>query len=453
MQINITDTIVAPATTIATQAIALIRISGDDALKIFNRISPKNVPHKKGIYVRKIYDQQNLVDEVVVNAYFAPESFTGENVVEIACHGGVLNTNRIIKLILNNGARMALKGEFSQRSFLNNKINLIQAEGINDLIHASNDLALKIGVDNMSGSHNKAILSLKNDVMDIISRIQVLIDYPEYDDIEGSSNQELIEALEKVNHKVTNLLIRSQMASKSIEGIKTAIVGKTNVGKSSLLNALINEDKAIVTDIHGTTRDVVEGQINLNGVTINLIDTAGIRETKDVVELIGIQKSKDYINQAEFVFFVVNAKQMDDLENVQIFKLLENKNHILIINKADELSDVEQKELLIKYPEAVFTSALNDDIGGLINKIKTKYDSDQLLQSNELILININQINLIEQIKTKLETALNNINNYLPVDIINVDLYDVWGLLGELTGEQMEDEILDNIFRKYCLGK
>ncbi|WP_420855368.1 tRNA uridine-5-carboxymethylaminomethyl(34) synthesis GTPase MnmE [Williamsoniiplasma lucivorax] len=450
---NVIDTIVAPATNISTQAIALIRISGDDAFKIFNQIASKPVPHKGGIYLRKLYEQDQLVDEVVVNAYVAPRSFTGENVIEIACHGGVLNTNRIIKLILNNGARMALKGEFSQRSFLNNKINLIQAEGINDLIHATNDLALKIGVDNMSGAHNKAILDLKARVMDIISRIQVLIDYPEYDDVEGSSNQELIDALININILVNNLLTRSQMASKSIEGIKTAIVGKTNVGKSSLLNALISEDKAIVTDVHGTTRDIVEGVINLSGVTLNLIDTAGIRQTKDVVELIGIKKSKDYLNQAELVLFVVDYQQLNDLENIEIFNLLKNKNYILIVNKADQLNDQQQNEIIQKHPDAIFTSALKDDINQLINKIKEKYNNDELLKSDELILININQINLIEQIKLKLETALNNINNYLPVDIINIDLYDAWGLLGELTGEQIEDEIIDNIFRKYCLGK
>ncbi|AUF83220.1 tRNA uridine-5-carboxymethylaminomethyl(34) synthesis GTPase MnmE [Mesoplasma syrphidae] len=450
---KLNDTIVAPATSIATQAIALIRISGDDAFVIINNLLKKKILTQKGVFVRKLYENNNLVDEVVLTTFVNPQSFTGENVVEIACHGGILNTNRIIRLILNLGARMAMKGEFSQRSFLNGKIDLIQAEGINDLIHATNDLALKVGIDNMSGINNKAIVELKANLIDIISRIQVSIDYPDYDDIEGSSVEDLIKLLTLIEQQVTKLLVRSKMANKSVEGIKTAIVGQTNVGKSSILNTLLNEDKAIVTDIPGTTRDIVEGQISLGNVTLNLVDTAGIRQTDDVVESLGIKKSKDLINKADLVIFVMTKNNLDSPENVEILKLLKNKSHILTVNKNELLTKEEIKLIVSKYPQAVFTSAINNEIDDLIFKIKEMYVNEEILASNELILININQIALIESVQEKIKQALQAIQNFMPIDIVNVDLYEAWNYLNELIGEQYDEEIIDNIFRKYCLGK
>ncbi|WP_026389479.1 tRNA uridine-5-carboxymethylaminomethyl(34) synthesis GTPase MnmE [[Acholeplasma] multilocale] len=450
---NINDTIVAPATNIATQAIALIRISGDDAFKITNSLLKKDVPLKRGAYLRKMYDGETLVDEVVLTVYTNPHSFTGEDVVEIACHGGILNTNRIIGLILNCGARMAMKGEFSQRSFLNGKIDLIQAEGINDLIHATNELALKIGVDNMSGSNNKAIVDLKANLMDIISRIQVSIDYPDYDDVEGSSPEDLAKLLQTIYDQVSKLLVRSKMANKSVEGIKTAIIGQTNVGKSSILNALLNEDKAIVTDIPGTTRDIVEGQISLENVTLNLIDTAGIRKTEDVVESLGIKKSRDLIDKADLVLFVVNGSNIHEKDNQEIFEALKEKTHIVVVNKSELLNEEDMAKIIKMHPEAIFTSALNDDIDQLIELIQSMYINEEIMKSDELVLINLGQIGLIEKVKDKVEQSLNAMKMYMPIDIVNVDLYDAWNYLNELIGEQYDEEIIDNIFRKYCLGK
>ncbi|KAF5295847.1 hypothetical protein FQA39_LY13020 [Lamprigera yunnana] len=354
----VNDTIVAPATAITTQAIALIRISGDEAFNILNKLLQKPI-NAKGVFVRKIFDNNTLVDEVVITTFQQPNSFTGEDTIELAIHGGVLNTNRIISLIINHGARMANRGEFSQRAFLNGKINLIQAEGINDLIHATNNLALNIGISNMSGSNNKAIEELKAMLMDMISRIQVSIDYPDYDDVEGSTVPELIVLLEKMTTKVNDLLIRSKLANKATQGIKTAIIGKTNVGKSSLLNTLLNEDKAIVTDIPGTTRDIVEGQISLENVTLNLIDTAGIRKTTDKVEEIGISKSKDYINKADLVLFVINYEDRNDQENLELLKLLESKQYITVINKKDQLQEINNSDLN-NYKNVVYTSAIQD---------------------------------------------------------------------------------------------
>ncbi|AEM68426.1 tRNA uridine-5-carboxymethylaminomethyl(34) synthesis GTPase MnmE [Mycoplasma putrefaciens] len=453
--ISLQDTIVAPATNISTQAIALIRVSGDQAFNVVNKLlkPEKQLATKKGIFLRKLYFNNELIDEVVLTCFVAPYSFTGENVVEIACHGGILNTNKIINIIIQSGARMALKGEFSQRSFINGKIDLIQAEGINNLIHAKNELALKIGVSNMSGANNKAIIQLKDNLLDIISRIQVSIDYPDYDDVEGSSVEDLTKLLEVINNQINKLLVRSKIAFKNSEGIQTAIVGQTNVGKSSILNTLINEDKAIVTDIPGTTRDIVEGQINLENVTLNLIDTAGIRKTDDLVESLGIKKSKDLINQADLILFVVNKDNIDDQNNQEIFELLNDKPYILIVNKADQLTEQDKENLLVKYQNIVFTSAKNQDIDQLLFKINHMFTNEEIKKNDELILIGLNQIALVEQIKNKLSTALDVIKSKMPIDIVNVDLYDAWNLLNQLIGIEYEDEIIDNIFRKYCLGK
>ncbi|ATZ20534.1 tRNA uridine-5-carboxymethylaminomethyl(34) synthesis GTPase MnmE [Mesoplasma coleopterae] len=450
---NLNQTIVAPTTNISTQAISLIRISGDDSFNIINKLLKTKIKEEKNVWVRKMFDGQELVDEVVITSFVSPASFTGENVVEIACHGGILNTQRIINLIIKNGARMANKGEFSQRAFLNNKIDLIQAEGINDLIFAKNELALKIGVNNMSGAHNQSIINLKGNLLDIISRIQVSIDYPDYDDVEGSSIPELTKALSDINEEVNNLLKRSKMALKNTNGIKTAIVGKTNVGKSSLLNALLNEDKAIVTDIHGTTRDIVTGEINLENISLNLIDTAGIRETTDIVEGLGIEKSLKMIDDAELILFVVDYKAINDKENKMIFDKLKGKNHILVFNKSEFISEEEKNKINKEQTNFVYTSAINNDIDNLIKRIEEMHINEELIKNDSLILINLEQISLVEQVKDRLERSLRAIIDGMPIDIVNVDLHETWDYLNQLIGEQYDEEIIDNIFKKYCLGK
>ncbi|ATQ35179.1 tRNA modification GTPase TrmE [Mesoplasma entomophilum] len=450
---NLNQTIVAPTTNISTQAISLIRISGDDSFNIINKLLKTKIKEEKNVWVRKMFDGQELVDEVVLTSFVSPASFTGENVVEIACHGGILNTQRIINLIIKSGARMANKGEFSQRAFLNNKIDLIQAEGINDLIFAKNELALKIGVNNMSGAHNQSIINLKGNLLDIISRIQVSIDYPDYDDVEGSSISELTKALSDINEEVNNLLKRSKMALKNTNGIKTAIVGKTNVGKSSLLNALLNEDKAIVTDIHGTTRDIVTGDINLENISLNLIDTAGIRETADIVEGLGIEKSLKMIDDAELILFVIDYKAINDKENKMIFDKLKGKNHILVFNKSEFISEEEKNKINKEQTNYVYTSAINNDIDNLIKRIEEMHINEELIKNDSLILINLEQISLVEQVKDRLDRSLRAITDGMPIDIVNVDLHEAWDYLNQLIGEQYDEEIIDNIFKKYCLGK
>ncbi|AGY41082.1 GTPase and tRNA-U34 5-formylation enzyme TrmE [Mesoplasma florum W37] len=450
---NFNQTIVAPTTNISTQAISLIRISGDDSFNIINKLLKTKIKEEKNVWVRKMFDGQELVDEVVITSFVSPASFTGENVVEIACHGGILNTQRIINLIIKNGARMANKGEFSQRAFLNNKIDLIQAEGINDLIFAKNELALKIGVNNMSGAHNQSIINLKSNLLDIISRIQVSIDYPDYDDVEGSSIEDLTKSLSAINNEVKSLLKRSKMAIKNTNGIKTAIVGKTNVGKSSLLNALLNEDKAIVTDIHGTTRDIVTGEINLENISLNLIDTAGIRKTNDIVEGLGIEKSLKMIDEAELVLFVVDFKSINDEENKMIFDKLKGKTYILVFNKSEFITNEEKNKISKEKINFVYTSAINNEIDDLIKKIEEMHINEELTKNDSLILINLEQISLVQQVKDRLEKSLSAIIGGMPIDIVNVDLHEAWDYLNQLIGEQYDEEIIDNIFKKYCLGK
>ncbi|ATI72971.1 tRNA uridine-5-carboxymethylaminomethyl(34) synthesis GTPase MnmE [Mesoplasma florum] len=450
---NLNQTIVAPTTNISTQAISLIRISGDDSFNIINKLLKTKIKEEKNVWVRKMFDGQELVDEVVITSFVSPASFTGENVVEIACHGGILNTQRIINLIIKNGARMANKGEFSQRAFLNNKIDLIQAEGINDLIFAKNELALKIGVNNMSGTHNQSIINLKSNLLDIISRIQVSIDYPDYDDVEGSSIEDLTKSLSAINNEVKSLLKRSKIAIKNTNGIKTAIVGKTNVGKSSLLNALLNEDKAIVTDIHGTTRDIVTGEINLENISLNLIDTAGIRKTNDIVEGLGIEKSLKMIDEAELVLFVVDFKSINDKENKMIFDKLKGKTYILVFNKSEFITNEEKNKISKEKINFVYTSAINNEIDDLIKKIEEMHINEELTKNDSLILINLEQISLVEQVKDRLEKSLSAIIGGMPIDIVNVDLHEAWDYLNQLIGEQYDEEIIDNIFKKYCLGK
>lgn len=454
--IKVNDTIVAPITNITTQAVALIRISGDDSFFIVNKLLKKPLEYVQKVCYRELYDnnRQELVDEVLITTFVAPHSFTGENVVEIACHGGILNTQRIIKLILKNGCRIALKGEFSQRAFLNGKISLIQAEGINDLINAKNNLALKISVDNMHGTHQKFLVNFKQQLLDIISKIQVSIDYPDYDESEKTNASDFINSLEIMVVNLTNLIKRSKMAKNFFVGIKTAIIGVPNVGKSSLLNCFLNEEKAIVSNIPGTTRDSVEGQIILKGVNLILVDTAGLRDSDNVIEKMGIEKSKKHLENSDLIILVVDALKINSSENQKLINLTNKKKVILAINKIDKIVDINQKkDLEIKYPDAAFISVINNDIEQLVDKLENKFGLKDIWKSEELILTNIHQINSIEQILLKINTALDNLKSGMPIDIIVIDLNEAWTILKDLIGENPDEEIIDNIFRKYCLGK
>lgn len=450
MVLNLDDTIVAPATKIAKQAITIIRLSGEGAFKIANRFLKQALHQGNQQQLRKIYDGEQLIDEALFITFFDKNSFTGESVVEINCHGGVLLANKILELLIKNGARMAQPGEFSQRAFMNGKINLLQAEGINNLIESRNELAIKINALNATGVNNQKILDIKADIIDIISRIQTTIDYPEYDDIQGLSSEELSKSLLITQTAIKKIVDVSQRVLKVNEGINTLILGAPNVGKSSLLNALLNEEKAIVTDVEGTTRDLVEGQINFESFSLNLIDTAGIRSTEDKVEKIGIKKGLDLIGTADLVLFVNDSAQV----NQELYEKIKAKNHLLVFNKAKSLSKDEKTNLTKEYNNCVFINAMDSDIDELINAIKELWANDDLLLEDTTIITNINNISNLKKVIEMLETAINNLQNNFGVDIVMIDLYECLNIINGMLGIiNTDDEVINNIFRKYCLGK
>ncbi|WP_051132526.1 tRNA uridine-5-carboxymethylaminomethyl(34) synthesis GTPase MnmE [Spiroplasma diminutum] len=447
---NLNDTIVACSTKIARQAISIIRLSGEQALEITNKIISKKLENNNKMQIRKIYDGNDIIDESLILTFVNGKSFTGENIVEIHCHGGILLTKKIISLLISYGARPALPGEFSQRAYLNGKINLIQAESINNLIDSKNELALKISAMNLEGKNNRALQEMKIKLIDIISKIQTSIDYPDYDDVEGSSAEEIKTDLQILKNDTLKILEVSKRFNILNHGINTLILGETNVGKSSLLNSLISEEKAIVTDFEGTTRDIVEGQLNFDNFTLNLIDTAGIRNTNDKVEQIGIEKSISLIESSNLILFVINKSKI----NYELYEKIKNKKHIVVLNKAELLNMNEIEDIKGKFNNIVAVSALNSDIKNLIQWIENEFDNGDLLEIEVPILSNSFHIEMFKNILKLLSNSEENINQGFTTDLINVDLYEILKIINNLLGiYDADEEVIDNIFRKYCLGK
>lgn len=451
MKANIYDTIVAPATKITKQAITIIRLSGTKAFKITNSILKKDLEYKNNQQLRKIYDNDKLIDEALVITFINDRSFTGEDTVEINCHGGVLLANKILSLLIENGARMAQPGEFSQRAFINGKINLLQAEGINNLIESKNELSIKINALNAMGKSNQGVIEIKETLIDVISKIQTAIDYPDYDDIEGASPDDIKTALLKLRPKINKIIENSQKATKINDGINTLILGNTNTGKSSLLNALISKEKAIVSDVSGTTRDVIEAEVNFNNFTLNLMDTAGIRKTANAVEKIGIEKSLKLIKTADLILFVIDEKNI----NKELFEKIKHKNHIVVVNKAELLTNEKKEKFLERFSNVVFTCAKNNQVDELITYIKQMWNNENLLLTEDAtILTNANNIAQLKTVLKNINSAIKNLEAGFAIDIINIDLYEgldnINNILGIIDGDE---EIINNIFKKYCLGK
>ncbi|MBH8622742.1 tRNA uridine-5-carboxymethylaminomethyl(34) synthesis GTPase MnmE [Spiroplasma poulsonii] len=444
------DTIVAPATAMVKQAISIIRMSGPDSYKIINKIFLKAVvPSGNQVYYGYLIDGKETIDQVILVCFEKPNSFTGEDIIEINCHGGVLVTNKIIKLLLKNGARLANRGEFSQRAFLNGKLNLVQTDAINDLVNATNDTSAKIALNNLQNKNTHLISAYRDELLDIIANIEVNIDYPEYDGVGDLTTQELNQRLFVLEQKINDLVKISKVGKIINEGINVLILGKPNVGKSSLLNSLMNEDKAIVSEIPGTTRDIVEGKINLGPLTLNIIDTAGLRETVDKIEQIGIEKARQQVENADLVLVVAdNVLDLVELD-ADVKALIKNKEYLLVLNKID-LPNVNKPNV---DKHLVGISALNRDIKALIDKILILYNTEHLIKDDQLVLSNIKQISLLEKVANSIKNAYNNTTSGFPVDIINVDLHEAWEILGEILGENYEDDLLTTIFSRYCLGK
>ena len=443
------DTIVAISTALGVGAISIIRVSGNDALSIVNKIYDKDITKYEAntINYGHIVDNDTVIDEVLVSVFLAPKTYTKEDIVEINSHGGIAVTNKIVELLLENGARQAEPGEFTKRAFLNGRIDLLEAESVMDLIEAKTDTARKMAINGVDGKLSKKINSIRDLGLDLISNIEVNIDYPEYEDIEVMTIDKVREFSEKLNEQIDELLKDSENGKLIKEGINTVIIGRPNVGKSSILNALLNEDKAIVTDIPGTTRDVVEGSIRVNGILVNFLDTAGIRETDNKVEKIGVDKSLSLIQDADLVLFVLNNNDKFTKEDEELLEKTKNKKRIIVINKMDLDTKIDKD-----FEDAVKISA-NENVEPLLKKINELFELDKINNGDMTYLSNIRTINLLKQAKKISKELITSLDNDLPIDMLEIDIRNILDLLGEITGQKYDNELIDRLFANFCLGK
>ena len=451
----ISDTIAAIATaTTGSGAIAIIRVSGDDAIDVVNKIfKGKDLSKQKSHTIHyggiKCPETNIVIDEVLVMLMRGPRSFTTEDVVEINCHGGAFVTKRILELVLTHGARHAYAGEFSKRAFLNGRIDLSEAESIMDIIEAKSNHALELAVHALDGKVTKLINNLRADILNIIAHIEVNIDYPEYDDVYEMTNDILLPKSIAVHEKMAHLLQTAKTGQLLKNGIKTAIIGRPNVGKSSLLNQLMREEKAIVTNIAGTTRDTVEGFVNIGGLTLNLIDTAGIRKTEDVVESIGVKKSKKLIEEAELILLVLDSSEQLTDEDHDLLKLTEHKNRIILLNKSD-LNQQMNTEYVQKFVSTSMTDA--SGITQLEEEIKSLFEINEH-QTEEAFISNTRHIAKLNESMLATHSAIHQMQIGMPIDMVEIDLKNAWTFLGEILGEDVSDSLINELFTKFCLGK
>ncbi|MDD6525568.1 MAG: tRNA uridine-5-carboxymethylaminomethyl(34) synthesis GTPase MnmE [Firmicutes bacterium] len=436
------DTIVAISTGLVEQAISIIRLSGDEAIEVVDKIFDKDLTKAKShtITYGFIKDEDDIVDEVLVSVFRAPKSYTMEDIVEINCHGGIYITKRILSLCIANGARLARPGEFTQRAFLNGRIDMSQAEGINDLIKANNHNKASSAIHSLKGSVTRLIDPLCEDLLDIIANIEVNIDYPEYDDVEVLTNQKIRPKVVNFLSRIDDIIHKAQNSIIIKNGINTVILGKPNVGKSSLLNAMLQEDKAIVTNVAGTTRDLVEGEVTLNDVTLNLIDTAGIRDTNDIVEKIGIEKSIEALNNAQLVILVCDDK-LDD-EDKRLLDMAKDKPCLIVYNKKD-LHDVK---------DGINISAINNDIEELVDAINDMF-KEEIIDNKMDTLNNERQIGLAISARKHMLDVLKAIDDNVELDLVSIDLNMAYEDLKEILGHATREDLLDALFSKFCLGK
>lgn len=437
------DTIVAIATS-TPGAVSIIRISGNDTFDVLSKIFDKDLSLAKGytIHYGTIFDEEGPVDEVLVSVFRAPRSYTGEDVVEINCHGGTYVTRKILNLCLGNGARLARRGEFTERAFLNGKMDLSEAESVNDLINATDKINAHSAIHSLRGSVQKIIDPLVEDITQIISNIEVNIDYPEYDDVHVLTEEEILPKAKKWIKDIDVIIKKAEEATFIRSGIDTVIVGKPNVGKSSLLNALLEEDKAIVTNIAGTTRDLVEGSVKVGNVTLNLIDTAGIHESEDTIEKIGIEKSREALEKAELVLLVLDSTQDLSKEDKELLELTKDRDRIIIYNKNDE------KQI----DDVVSISAKNREIDALIQTIEKKYEKE-IHSAESDTLNNERQIGLARSARRAMQHAIDALEMGCELDLVTIDLQEAYYALKEITGKTCREDLLDEIFSRFCLGK
>ncbi|MBD8071239.1 tRNA uridine-5-carboxymethylaminomethyl(34) synthesis GTPase MnmE [Bacillus sp. PS06] len=458
------DTISAISTPMGEGAIAIVRLSGEEAIEIADRIfiakSGKRLREMKThtIHYGNIVDPktEEVVEEVMISLMRGPKTFTREDVVEINCHGGLVSVNRVLQLVLINGARLAEPGEFTKRAFLNGRIDLSQAEAVMDLIRAKTDRAMNVAIGQMEGRLSNLIRGLRQELLEILAHIEVNIDYPEYDDVEEMTHQLLVPKVLNVKKEINTLLQTSSQGKILREGLSTVIVGRPNVGKSSLLNSLVHENKAIVTDIPGTTRDVIEEYVNVRGVPLRLVDTAGIRETEDIVERIGVEKSREVLKSADLILLVLNNNEELSIEDVRIFEAIAGMDAIIIINKTDlatKISLDQVKELAGNQP-VVTTSLLQEEgIEELEEAISSLFFSGSIEAGDLTYVSNSRHIALLNQANHAIDEALQGIDQNLPIDMVQIDLTRTWELLGEIIGDAVHESLINQLFSQFCLGK
>ncbi len=441
---NFNDTIAAIATANAMGAVSMIRISGDEAIHIAEKLIHKDLSHKDGYTITygTIWDGDEPVDDVLVSLFRAPKSYTGEDVIELGCHGGLYITRKILSLVLGNGARMARRGEFTERAFLNNKMDLAQAEGIDELIRSRDELNARNAMHSLRGSVSTLLKPLEEDLTQIISNIEVNIDYPEYDDVHQLTEEEIIPKAEQWLKDIDKIIETARQSLEIREGIDTAIIGRPNVGKSSLLNALLEEDKAIVTDIAGTTRDVVEGNVNVNGIPLHLIDTAGIHESEDTIEKIGIEKSMQALDKADLVIVVLDGSEPLTEEDQKLLSLTKDRKRLVAYNKKDKGS----------LYDGISVSAKDHDIKALTDALTEMYEKE-MISANTDTLNNERQIGLAVQAEKSMKSALHTLKEGMELDLVTIDLENCWHALREITGKAGREDLLDEIFSRFCLGK
>lgn len=451
------DTIAAISTPLGEGAIGIVRLSGTDSFAIAQKIFKGKDLNKVASHTLNYGhivdpDKDEILDEVMVGAMRSPKTFTREDIIEINTHGGIAVTNEILQLVIREGARLAEPGEFTKRAFLNGRVDLTQAEAVMDIIRAKTDKAMNIAVKQLDGSLSDLINNTRQEILNTLAQVEVNIDYPEYDDVEEATTEIIREKTSEFEALLTNLLKTARRGKILREGISTAIIGRPNVGKSSLLNNLLREEKAIVTDIEGTTRDVIEEYVNINGVPLKLVDTAGIRETEDIVEQIGVERSKKALKEADLVLLVLNASEPLTDQDRQLLEISQDSNRIILLNKVDLPEKIEIDQLPEDHIKiSVLKNQNIDQIEDRINALF--FENAGLVEQDATYLSNARHISLIEKAVESLQAVNEGLALGMPVDLLQVDLTRTWEILGEITGDAAPDELITQLFSQFCLGK
>lgn len=448
----IQDTITAISTALGQGAISIVRLSGAEAFDIASKVVKNFEPHRlqsHTVHYGHIYEDNQHIDEVLVSIFKAPKSFTTEDMIEINTHGGTFVAQKVLELCLAQGARLALPGEFTQRAFLHGRIDLTQAESVLDMIESRSELSLTLANQGLEGKIYETIQNYRRSLLDIIAQIEVNIDYPEYDDVEEMTQTMILPHTQKLYDDLTELLKRAQLGNVIKEGVKTAIIGRPNVGKSSLLNALLREEKAIVTEIQGTTRDVVEGTLVVGGLVLRLMDTAGIRQTHDIIEQMGIEKSRKVVEEAQLVLVVLNQNEPLHDDDRMLLEMTEAKKRIVILNKSDL-----PKKIDAHIQDGIPLSALlKENLNALEERIQTLFFEGKTPDLSSVTLGNARHIGRIKTALNHLDQALKSAQNGMPVDMVELDLKEAWVVLGDIIGDTKDTALLDALFSQFCLGK